>query len=178
MLLGELLVAQGLARSTDIETALARQERRGGRIGENLIALGIITRDMLEAALREQYEQVKAILGAEDLLAKSKRRNGSDHPRTDRRRCQLAGALIAAGRLTEGLNLAQTALAGHEKALGSQHAWTKASAQTVADAIAALERAAAIDEATAELDLDTDTAGADLSPGERPAVAAGIGAGE
>jgi hypothetical protein len=40
MLLGELLVEQGLATTGEIKNALARQERYGGRIGEHLIDMG------------------------------------------------------------------------------------------------------------------------------------------
>ena len=53
MLLGELLVAQGLASNAEIKTALACQELFGGRIGEHLIALGIITKETLQSALRQ-----------------------------------------------------------------------------------------------------------------------------
>lgn len=162
MRLGELLVSRGLATEDDVRLALSRQERRGGRIGENLIALGVITRDALDAALKEQYNRVKAILAREDLLARSLRRFGPDHPQTDRQRCQLAFALIAGGRPAEGLKLAQAALARHEKALGTEHFWTIDAAQAVADALAAL---------TPKLEPA-------VSPGESPAVPPGIGAGE
>ncbi|MFZ2006654.1 MAG: hypothetical protein WAV02_16330, partial [Stellaceae bacterium] len=84
MLLGELLVLQGLASEQDIKVALSRQERLGGRIGENLVALGIIDRDTLKDALRKQYDNAKAILAREDLLQRALRRFGDDHPQTDR----------------------------------------------------------------------------------------------
>jgi hypothetical protein len=142
MHLGELLLARGLVTKSDIGIAVARQEKLGGRIGENLIAMGVITKRTLDAALREQYELAKAILAAEDLLAKAKRILGSDHSKANRLRCRLAVALIAGGRPEEALNIAQTALAGHEQELGGDHPWTKESAQAVADAVAAIERAA------------------------------------
>jgi hypothetical protein len=142
MLLGDLLLARGLVTNADVEAALARQEKFGGRIGENLIALGVLTRKTLDGALREQYELARAILAGEDSLAKSKRINGTSHPKTNRQRCRLVGALIAAGHPVEALSLAQTALAGHQEALGGDHPWTKDSAQAVADAAAAIERAA------------------------------------
>jgi hypothetical protein len=158
MHLGELLLARGLVTNSDVESAVERQEKLGGRIGENLIALGAITRKTLDAALREQYELAKAILAAEDLLTKSKRINGDAHPKTNRVRCLLAVALTTGGRAAEALGVARTALTGHQEALGADHPWTKDSAQAVADALAAIESAA--------------------SPGEGPAVAARVGAGE
>lgn len=163
MLLGELLVSQGLISEQDIKLALSRQERLGGRIGENLIALGVIDRETLKAALDGQYERAKQILAREDLLKRAIGRFGADHPQTDRLRCRLAFALIAGWRPGEALELAQRALAGHEKLLGTEHHWTIDAEQAVADARAALapkpEKPVA-------------------SPRKRPAVAARVGAGE
>ena len=44
------------------------------------------------------------------------------------------------GQRTEALALGETALAAHDKALGSDHAWTKDSARVTADALEALGR--------------------------------------
>jgi hypothetical protein len=143
MLLGDLLVAQGLATSADIELALRRQEDFGGRIGENLIAMGIITRKALDAALQMQYQLASALIAAEDLLARAERNSGMHHPLTYRHRSRLASALAACGRHAEALHHAQTALAGLEDSLGDEHAWTQDAAQAVVEALAALEAAAA-----------------------------------
>jgi hypothetical protein len=172
MLLGELLVAQGLVSSDDIEAAVSRQNVFGGRISENLIALKVITKGTLDAALRKQYELARAILAAEDLLRRTERNNGGDHPLTNRHRSRLATALIAGGRFREALGLAQTALTGLESSLGSEHFWCRDAARAVGDALAALGRASAGGETEA---LDSDTIS---SPRERPAVAARVGAGE
>jgi hypothetical protein len=43
MRLGEILVGSGLVREADIEAAKARQLTYGGRLGENLVALGCLT---------------------------------------------------------------------------------------------------------------------------------------
>src|SRR5271166_1386183 len=145
MLLGELLVAQGFVTVADTEAALARQKNYGGRIGENFIALGMITKATLEGILRKQYELASAVLNYENLLAKAQQIHGSDHPKTNRQRFYLSQALIVAGNPAEALNLAQAALAGHEAALGGEHCWTRASAQAVADALAALNRTALSD---------------------------------
>src|SRR5579862_4841830 len=47
MQLGDMLVARGLVTPADIETALARQVTEGGRLGENLIAMGLVTADQI-----------------------------------------------------------------------------------------------------------------------------------
>src|SRR6266699_2848327 len=51
MELGERLIAKGLATSADIEAALARQTTDGGRLGDNLIALGVVTADQIAAVV-------------------------------------------------------------------------------------------------------------------------------
>jgi predicted ATPase with chaperone activity len=47
MELGERLIAKGLASAADIDAALARQVTDGGRLGDNLIALGVVTADQI-----------------------------------------------------------------------------------------------------------------------------------
>ncbi|HTV13801.1 MAG TPA: hypothetical protein VME68_03740 [Acidobacteriaceae bacterium] len=51
MQLGDLLVQAKLVTVEDIANALARQETHGGRLGENLVALGILTEEALDAFL-------------------------------------------------------------------------------------------------------------------------------
>jgi hypothetical protein len=82
---------------------------------------------------------------------------GPEHPATNRVRRNLARLLVAAGSGAEALTFGETALASHEKALGKNHRWTKDSARTTADALAALGRG---DEAAAlreRYDLDRDS---------------------
>jgi len=143
MQLGELLVARNLITRGDLSVALARQEATGGRIGDNLIAMGLISKRNLDEALRAQYALAKAILDAEDLLAKSKRILGNSDPKTNRIRCRLASELIAGGRPGEALSVAQTAQSRLLQRLGPEHQWTKEAVQAVADATAAVEGAAA-----------------------------------
>jgi len=40
MHLGDILVAHGLVKAADVERGLQRQRDRGGRLGDNLVALG------------------------------------------------------------------------------------------------------------------------------------------
>ena len=51
MQLGDMLIARGLVTPADIESALARQVREGGRLGENLVAMGVVTADQIAAVL-------------------------------------------------------------------------------------------------------------------------------
>jgi predicted ATPase with chaperone activity len=47
MQLGDILVGRGLVSAADIEAALARQLTEGGRLGDNLIAMGLVTAEQL-----------------------------------------------------------------------------------------------------------------------------------
>jgi hypothetical protein len=51
MRLGELLVGWGLATPAQIEEALVQQNMMGGRLGENLIALGVLTAQQLDSVI-------------------------------------------------------------------------------------------------------------------------------
>ena len=47
MQLGDMLIARGLVTQEDVEAALARQTKEGGRLGENLIEMGLVTADQI-----------------------------------------------------------------------------------------------------------------------------------
>src|SRR3954471_18331989 len=51
MFLGDILVGRGLVGVADIEGALARQLTEGGRLGANLIAMGLLTAEQLADVL-------------------------------------------------------------------------------------------------------------------------------
>jgi hypothetical protein len=53
MAIGELLLAKNVINEDQLEKVLHQQKIAGGRIGDNLIALGYITRENLEAILQE-----------------------------------------------------------------------------------------------------------------------------
>lgn len=53
MLLGDILIAHGLVELEDIEKALAHQREVGGRLGENLMALGLVVPEDLQRILHE-----------------------------------------------------------------------------------------------------------------------------
>ena len=55
MLLGELLVHEGLLRPHQVEEALAAQVIHGGRLGTNLVELGHLTEDQLARSLGKQH---------------------------------------------------------------------------------------------------------------------------
>lgn len=52
MRLGEMLVARGLVTAADIEFALQRQQLHGGRLRDNLIALNLLSEQELAAAIQ------------------------------------------------------------------------------------------------------------------------------
>jgi predicted ATPase with chaperone activity len=51
MSLGGLLVGRGLVTRADIDAALERQRLEGGRLGDNLIALGLLTAEQLSSVI-------------------------------------------------------------------------------------------------------------------------------
>ena len=53
MAIGELLLAKNFINEDQLKKVLHQQKIAGGRIGDNLIALGYITREKLEAILQE-----------------------------------------------------------------------------------------------------------------------------
>ena len=65
---------------------------------------------------------------------------GSGDRVTNRDRCELARVLLAMGHPAQALALSETALAGHDKALGPNNPWTKDSARVNAEALDALGR--------------------------------------
>ncbi|MEO8667979.1 MAG: hypothetical protein ABI399_05635, partial [Bauldia sp.] len=52
MFIGDILVAHGLVTPDDVASALDRQKIEGGRLGENLIALGALKPTELDMVLR------------------------------------------------------------------------------------------------------------------------------
>jgi SpoVK/Ycf46/Vps4 family AAA+-type ATPase len=61
MLIGDILLAQNLVTSDDIKIALHRQKENGGRLGDNLVALGALTQDQLDRAIYEAPRAPKSI---------------------------------------------------------------------------------------------------------------------
>ena len=53
MRLGEILVARGLVSMEDIEQAIVRQREEGGRLGDNLVALGLLTAEQFNDVIHE-----------------------------------------------------------------------------------------------------------------------------
>ena len=53
MRLGEILVGRGFATVAQIEAATERQKTQGGRLGENLIAMGVLTTQQLESIMHD-----------------------------------------------------------------------------------------------------------------------------
>ena len=72
MLLGDILMAHGLVHSEDIELAYHRQKESGGRLGDNLVAVGVLSQDDLDRVMYEAPAAPKTIedteIGNSDLL--------------------------------------------------------------------------------------------------------------
>ncbi len=51
MLLGDLLVANGVVSRGDVRKATERQKTAGGLLGENLIALEVVTAEQLQEVI-------------------------------------------------------------------------------------------------------------------------------
>jgi Tetratricopeptide repeat len=140
MRLGEILVGQGYITEAELDAALARQRREGGRLGTNLVALGAVTVEQLLLTLRNQQEAEAAIDICERTLRSWEAIYGSHHPRTNRARYNLSRALLAAGRNAEAATHAETALEGHTIALGRNHEWTRETERLAAAARRAAAR--------------------------------------
>jgi hypothetical protein len=61
MLIGDLLMAHGLVTKEDIELAHARQKENGGKLGDNLVALGIVNQDDVDKIIYEAPDAPKTI---------------------------------------------------------------------------------------------------------------------
>ncbi|MBL4906070.1 MAG: AAA family ATPase [Sneathiella sp.] len=61
MLIGDLLLAHGLVTPDDIELAFHRQKENGGRLGDNLVALGVMTQDQVDKVIYEAPQAPKTI---------------------------------------------------------------------------------------------------------------------
>src|SRR4030095_12550811 len=53
MSFGDILVAKGLASPDDIVRALDHQKANGGRIGESVFALGVVTQEQVTSVISE-----------------------------------------------------------------------------------------------------------------------------
>ena len=53
MAVGELLLAKGIITEEQLKLVLHQQKIAGGRLGDNLVSLGYLTRGELEAILQE-----------------------------------------------------------------------------------------------------------------------------
>jgi predicted ATPase with chaperone activity len=53
MRLGDILLMRGLVRSSELDAAVERQRQQGGRLGENLIALGFMTTEQLYGVIED-----------------------------------------------------------------------------------------------------------------------------
>jgi hypothetical protein len=132
MRLGESLIGQGLATLAQIEAGLARQQREGGHLGANLVAMGVLTVPQLLVALKSKREAEAAIELCQRALTRLQSQYGEAHPMTGRARYSLARVLLAAGRPADAAQHVDDALADHTAALGRDHEWTRDTAELAA----------------------------------------------
>ena len=57
MLLGDILVSKGLVKREQVDQAIERQNTEGGRLGENLIAMGVISAEGIDEVMNEWPQQ-------------------------------------------------------------------------------------------------------------------------
>ena len=124
MKLGEILIAQGLVSRADVEKALERQKTEGERLGSILVAMGVLTVHQLLATLSYQRQIDAALALCERTWNRWESAHGESHPSTHRARYNLARALLVAGRAADAFPHAEAAYIGHRDGLGRHHNWT------------------------------------------------------
>jgi hypothetical protein len=92
MRLGQILVAQRIVTRTEVQTGLQRQRVRGGRLGSQLIAMGVLTLQQLGAALTSQRDVEAAITKSARFLQASQVQHGEMSPQAIQARLDLARA--------------------------------------------------------------------------------------
>src|SRR3546814_13356883 len=61
MQIGEILIAAGAVTAEDVQEALRRQRSAGGLMGDNLVALGLITAPRPESILKEMPQPPRSL---------------------------------------------------------------------------------------------------------------------
>ncbi|MET4698869.1 hypothetical protein ABIE65_001891 [Constrictibacter sp. MBR-5] len=61
MQIGEILIAAGAVTAEDVQAALRRQQSAGGLLGDNLVALGLLTPERLEGILKEMPQPPRTL---------------------------------------------------------------------------------------------------------------------
>ena len=62
MNLGDILVAKGLVTADDVKGALEHQRRNGGRFGESIVALGVMTKEQIDKVLEDAPQAPLTVL--------------------------------------------------------------------------------------------------------------------
>jgi hypothetical protein len=125
MLLGEMVVARGIATVEEVVSALKRQHEQGGHLGAHLVALGALTSVELSALLVEQNDVRLTLPFCEQTVVRWEGEFGLHHPATARARGNLARALLSDGQAEAALAASQIAFDALHAAYGDDHAWTK-----------------------------------------------------
>src|SRR5665213_1437286 len=121
MKLGEILIAQGLVSRAHVDAALERQSTDGGRLGSILVAMRVLTVAQLLTTLHNQRQIDSALALCERTLNNWESTYGASHPSTNRARYNLARSLLVAGRAADAVPYAEAAYIGHRDGLGIGH---------------------------------------------------------
>lgn len=140
MRLGEMLVAQGLVSREDVATALARQRKQGKRLGSHLVAMGALTIEQLAEALARQRELEAAVDACARLLRDLQQRHGDLNPATSQAAYELARANFAAGYTDHALTLGEHVLDRYRRSFGFDDDRTREAEQFVAQVRESVER--------------------------------------
>lgn len=122
MHLGDILVAHGLATAADVQRGLARQRERGGRLGDSLVALGIISVEELARVMTMAPPAPKSVVETGiglnnllNLLVKTMQSRALERPSQLAEELKLPAPVIfelmqaaAERRLMENLGVAET----------------------------------------------------------------------
>jgi hypothetical protein len=137
MRLGEVLINRGYATSAQVDAALSLQRQRGGHIGTHLVAMGVISPDLLFAALQSQRET--AVVDCENMLERSESEHGLVHQNTSIAHYDLARALFEAGRTADAVPHAKAAFDGFVASAGHYDDRSRGAARLVSKARAIAE---------------------------------------
>lgn len=133
MRLGDLLVAHGVIAREVVDAALARQRKQGKRLGHHLVAMGAITTAQLADALGKQHQLEAAVDACARSLKDLRQRHGELHLATNQACYELAHANLAAGYTNYALALGEHVLQQYRLVLGRDHERTLEATQFVAE---------------------------------------------
>lgn len=108
--LGDIFVERGLIDQSQLEEALAVQREAGGKLGEILVELGMVTRVALAGVITEQWDELR--------ITTSGRKNAETHARAS----ATSASSLVEGALRERLEALAAELAARDARIAQQDA--------------------------------------------------------